>query len=316
MEAKQISASKDPSQRVRVRVPAKVNLALCVGSLADDGYHPLGTVFHALSLFDEVIATPGEPGTVVLTMSGEGLEGVPADETNLAVRAARLLAQRHGSPDLGVRLHLKKTIPVAGGMAGGSADAAGALLACAMLWDLDTIPDDLHELAAELGSDVPFPLMGGNAIGRGHGDQLVPLLGRGTYHWVLALAHEGLSTPAVFRRFDEMAARPDAAPASTEIPCAVAEALAKADPQALGKALRNDLQAAALDLRPELAQILQAGLDAGALGAMVSGSGPTCAFLAGSESAAMDLSAALAKLPQVRATRRATGPVPGATVLG
>ncbi|MEL4359307.1 MULTISPECIES: 4-(cytidine 5'-diphospho)-2-C-methyl-D-erythritol kinase [unclassified Luteococcus] len=306
----------DSNQSVRVRVPAKINLALCVGPVRPDGFHPLGTVFHAVSLFDEVLALPGDPGQVLLTMSGDGLEEVPADGSNLACRAARLLAERHGTPDLGVRLHLKKSIPVAGGMAGGSADCAGALLACSMLWDLDTTPDDLHDLAAELGSDAPFPLMGGNAIGTGRGDQLVPMISRGQYHWVLAFAHEGLSTPAVFRRFDELQALPGAPATGTEIPPEVSAALATGDAVRLGRALHNDLQAAAVDLRPELGQTLRAGLAAGALGGIVSGSGPTCAFLAASEPAAMDLSSVLAKLPTVRATRRATGPVPGATILG
>ncbi|MGO4957408.1 4-(cytidine 5'-diphospho)-2-C-methyl-D-erythritol kinase [Luteococcus sp. Sow4_B9] len=315
MEEMRRAAVDDPDQVVRVRVPAKVNLALCVGPLGDDGFHPLGTVFHALNLYDEVVAEKRPSGQISLTLSGDGLDDVPADESNLAWRAARLLADRHGTPDLGVHLHLKKSIPVAGGMAGGSADAAGALLACSVLWDLDTTPDDLHELAAELGSDVPFPLMGGTAIGTGRGDQLVPMLSRGTYHWVLALAHDGLSTPAVFRRFDELQARPDATPTGTAIPDGVAAALAKGDAAALGGALHNDLQAAAVDLRPELGETLRAGLEAGALGAVVSGSGPTCAFLAADEAAAMDLAAALAAVASVRATRRASGPVSGATLI-
>ncbi|GAA1395281.1 4-(cytidine 5'-diphospho)-2-C-methyl-D-erythritol kinase [Luteococcus peritonei] len=299
---------------VRVRVPAKVNLALCVGPLGADGYHPLGTVFHALSLHDEVLAAPGEPGEVTLQVSGETSADVPVDESNLAVRAARLLAAEFGTPELGVRLQLKKQIPVAGGMAGGSADAAGALLACSVLWDLDTGPDDLHALAARLGADVPFGLVGGNAIGRGRGDQLVPLLSCGIYHWVLAFAHGGLSTPQVFGRFDEMLEQGRAS-SGTEVPAEVAEALAKADPFALGKALRNNLEAPALDLRPELAETLAAGRAAGALGAIVSGSGPTCAFLAESESRAMDLATELGRLEQVAATRRATGPAQGARLL-
>ena len=310
MDANQRRDQPEPLDVVRVRVPAKVNLALCVGPVGDDGYHPLGTVFHALSLFDEVVASPAAPGEFTLEVSGEGVADVPTDDRNLAVRAARLLAQRHGDETLGVHLQLRKTIPVAGGMAGGSADAAGALLACSVLWDLDTTPDDLHELAAELGSDVPFGLVGGNAIGRGHGDQLLPVLSRGTYHWVLALADGGLSTPSVFRRFDELGAHGDVV-----IPTEVTDALAKGDAAALGRALRNDLQDPALDLRPELAATLQAGTDAGALGALVSGSGPTCAFLAADESIAMDLAAALAKAPTVRAVRRARGPVHGATLL-
>lgn len=299
---------------VRVRVPAKVNLALCVGPLAGDGFHPLATVFQALSLFDEVSATTVADDRITLTMSGEGLDDVPADDANLAVRAARLLRERFGTPGLGVALHLKKKIPVAGGMAGGSADAAGALLACSVLWDLDTTPDDLHGLAAELGSDVPFALLGGTAIGHGRGDRLVPMLSRGTYHWVLALAHEGLSTPSVFRRFDELA-EAAGAPGPLEVPDEIAQALGKKDAAGLGVALRNDLQAPALNLRPELGQTLRAGLEAGALGAVVSGSGPTCAFLAKDEAHAMDLAALIADQPTVRAVRRARGPVPGATLL-
>lgn len=301
------------NQSFRVRVPAKVNLALCVGPPAQDGYHPLGTVFHAIGLYDEVVATGAPDGVLELAVQGDGIDEVPTDERNLAWRAARLLAETHGRADLGVRLLLKKSIPVAGGMAGGSADAAAALLACSMLWDLDTGPDELHELAAQLGSDIPFALVGGNAIGRGRGDELVPLLGRGTYHWVLALAHGGLSTPAVYRRFDELErpALPDGA-LPTDIPDEVMNALAAGDPVALGKSLRNDLQAAALDLRPELGETLEFGMAHGALGGIVSGSGPTCAFLAASESDAMDLASALRQLPQVRTTRRASGPVAGA----
>lgn len=293
--------------RVRVRVPAKINLALCVGPLGEDGYHRLGTVFHAVSLFDEVIATLAHPGDVRVTVKGEGAHLVD-DATNLALRAARLLEVRYEfDEDPGVHLEVRKQIPVGGGMAGGSADGAAALLACSMLWDLDTSPDDLLDLASELGSDVPFALMGGSAIGRGRGTELVPMITRGTYHWVLAIAEEGLSTPVVFQRFDDLGA-----PGNTTIPPEVMEALTTGDVPGLGKGLRNDLQAAAIDLRPELGEVLESGMSAGALGGVVSGSGPTVAFLAGSESAAMDLSRALLEHRFIRETRRAVGPVPGA----
>jgi len=306
----------EPNQpaHVRVRVPAKVNLALCVGPVRADGYHPLGTVFQALSLYDDITATQAPTGVFTLEMSGEGSEQLPTDDANLAIRAAKLLAQVHGSNgtrELGVHLSIRKAIPVAGGMAGGSADAAGTLLACAVLWDLDTPPADLQELARALGADVPFPLVGGTALGRGRGDELVPLLSRGCYEWVLAFVYGGLSTPGVFRRFDE---RGD--PGDTSVPAGVLNALAAGDPVALGESLRNDLQAAAVDLRPELQLILDAGRRNGALGAIVSGSGPTCAFLAASESAAMDLAFALAGLPEVRTTKRAIGPASGARLLG
>lgn len=295
---------------IRVRVPAKINLALRVGPLGDDGYHPLGTVFQAVSLIDEVEALPCDEG-VQLSMRGEGAESLPVDGRNLAVRAAELLREHYGVSE-GVELRIRKHIPIAGGMAGGSADAAGALLACSMLWDLDTQPEDLHDFAARLGSDVPFALMGGTARGVGRGTELAPMLTRGNYQWVLALAHEGLSTPAVFRRFDEMVEAGEMV-GSTDVPQGVMNALATGDVAALGGALCNDLEAPACSLRPELVEVLDTGRAAtGVVGGLLSGSGPTCAFLARGESAAMDLASELNALPQVRAVRRAQGPVPGA----
>lgn len=297
-----------PLTQVRVKVPGKINLALCVGALGDDGYHPLGTVFHAVSVFDQVVArSSAEPGVRLVVKGNGDADLVPADDTNLAVRAARLLAERYGVDEPAVDLELRKNIPVAGGMAGGSADGAAALLACSMLWDLDTAPSDLHELAAELGSDVPFALHGGNALASGRGTDLVPLLTRGSYWWVLALAHEGLSTPQVFARFDEMGS-----PGDTTVPEELLNALAVGDVERVATSLRNDLQAAAVDLRPELGDVLQAGVAAGALGGVLSGSGPTCAFLVRSEAHGLDVAAALARHPGVRATKCVEGPVPGA----
>lgn len=294
---------------VRVRVPAKINLALCVGPPADDGFHPLATVFQAVSLHDELYAEWADEGEFEVETHGVGAELVPADDTNLAVRAARLLAETHAPTEpLGVRMSVKKSIPVSGGMAGGSADAAAALLACSVLWDLDVDPDQMRELGAELGSDVPFGLLGGTAVGSGRGELLVPALARGTYHWVLAFGHHGMSTPAVYRRFDELGGtdRP------MEVPPELMNALSGSDPVALGKALRNDLQDAALDLQPPLGNTLQAGLELGAVGAIVSGSGPTCAFLARDESAAVDLSVALSSEDVCKGVRRVSGPAPGA----
>lgn len=293
-----------------MRVPAKINLALCVGALGDDGYHPLGTVFHAVSLIDEVTARRTTERGITLVHKGEGAEHLPTDERNLAVRAAHLLIERFDLHE-GVELEIRKQIPVAGGMAGGSADGAAALLACSMLWDLDTDPAELHDLAAELGSDVPFALTGGNAVGTGRGTELVPLLSRGSYHWVLAMAHEGLSTPAVFRRFDELRAGATDEP-DIEVAQELLNALATGDVHAVARNLRNDLQAAAVDLRPELGEVLAHGVQAGALASVLSGSGPTCAFLCASETIAMDVAASLSRHPDVRLVRRATGPVPGA----
>ncbi len=298
---------------VRVRVPAKINLALRVGPPRTDGFHPLATVYQAVSLYDELHAAWADPDEFSVTVSGEGADLVPTDERNLALRAAQLLARTSASHDsLGVSFSIKKSIPVAGGLAGGSANGAAALLACAVLWDLDIGLDGLIALAAQLGSDVPFALLGGTALGSGRGEQVVPVLARGGYHWVLAFGHHGLSTPAVYRRHDEL--RPAAG--KPEVPAALMNALRSGDPTAVGAALVNDLQPAALDLQPRLRQLLEAGLEYGAVGALVSGSGPTCAFLAASEAAAVDLSVALSADGLCRAVRRATGPVTGARVIG
>jgi 4-diphosphocytidyl-2-C-methyl-D-erythritol kinase len=298
---------------VRVRVPAKINLALKVGAPRPDGFHPLATVYQAVSLYDEVYAAWANPDEFEVDVVGEGADLVPVDDSNLALRAARLLARTHGARDsLGVALSIKKSIPVAGGLAGGSSNGAAALLACAVLWDIDIDPVSLRTLAAELGSDVPFALMGGTAVGSGRGEEVAPALARGTYHWVLAFGHHGLSTPAVYRRYDQL--RPDAP--APEVPPELMNALRIGDPKLLGAALSNDLEVAALDLQPRLRQLLDAGLEYGALGAMVSGSGPTCAFLVDSESAAVDLTAALSAEGVCRAVRRASGPVVGARVTG
>lgn len=298
---------------MRVRVPAKINLALCVGQLGQDGYHPLTTVFQAVSLYDEIAVEWAEAAEFAVSVVGEYADAVPVDGTNLAVRAARLLAERYGQADaLGVSMSIKKAIPVAGGLAGGSADAAGALLACAVLWDLDVDPEQMRELGAMLGSDVPFALLGGTAVGTGRGEELAPALARGSYHWVLAFGQHGLSTPAVYRRFDQL----DPSDLPIEVPANLMNALSGGDPVALGKALRNDLAPAAVALQARLRQTIDAGLELGALGALISGSGPTCAFLAADESSAVDLSVALSAEGVCKSVRRVIGPVPGARLVG
>lgn len=297
---------------VRVRVPAKINLALKVGPSRSDGYHALATIYQAVSLHDQVVADWAEPGEFVVTVSGEGAGSVPLDHRNLALQAARLLVRTYGPNDgLGVTLSITKSIPVSGGLAGGSADGAAALLACAALWDLDLSEDELRGLAGLLGSDVPFALLGGTAVGRGRGEQVAPALTTGTYHWVLAFGWHGLSTPAVYRHFDEQNPKPD----MPEVPPELMNALRAGDPAQLGRTLSNDLQAAALDLQPQLRQTLQAGLEYGALGAMVSGSGPTCAFLVASEAAAVELGVALSAEGVCRAVRRTVAPVTGARIV-
>ena len=300
------------TEAVRVRVAGKVNLALRSGPRRPDGYHSLATVFQAVSVFDEVEATWAKPGQITVSVVGEQADLVPSGESNLAVKAARLLAATAGAGQpLGAELLVRKAIPVTGGMAGGSADAAGALLACAVLWDLDVTPDELRELGAQLGADVPFCLAGGTALGTGRGDQLAPVLSRGTYHWVLAFNEAELSTPAVFAKFDELGLATE----PLTVPSELLNALVSGDVQALGRTLVNDLEPAALALRPELRQMLDAGRELGAIAAMVSGSGPTVAFLAPNEPAAVDLSVKLSGAGLCRAVKRVSGPVPGARLV-
>ncbi|MEU4666748.1 4-(cytidine 5'-diphospho)-2-C-methyl-D-erythritol kinase [Amycolatopsis sp. NPDC023774] len=300
---------------VTVRVPAKVNLHLAIGDLRDDGYHDLVTVFQALSLTDEVtVAATDEPG---LEVFGEGEGLVPTDATNLAWRAAQELsayAGRAEGDDPKVRIVLRKGIPVAGGMAGGSADAAATLVGLASLWKLDVTRDELAAIAGKLGSDVPFALYGGTALGTGRGEQLVPVLSRHTFHWVLAFDTEGLSTPKVFGELDRL--RADGNPPRIGSHTPVVEALASGDPRQLALLLGNDLQAAAVSLRPGLRRTLRAGVNAGALAGCVSGSGPTCAFLCADAQAAVEVAAELSGAGVCRTVRVAHGPVPGARLVG
>ncbi|WP_432096609.1 4-(cytidine 5'-diphospho)-2-C-methyl-D-erythritol kinase [Streptomyces sp. bgisy100] len=318
------------NRSVTVRVPAKVNVQLAVGGLRPDGFHDLANVFLAVGLYDEVTATPAEE--LRITVSGPDAGQVPLDRTNLAARAAELLAARHGiAPD--VHLHIAKDIPVAGGMAGGSADGAGALLACDALWGTGASRAELLDICAELGSDVPFSLVGGAALGRGRGELLTPLDVGATFHWVFAVADGGLSTPAVYRECDRLraveghGAGVDQVPAPEPSP-ALLDALADGDlttlasalttggmPTAPGGGSSNDLQAAAVSLRPSLADTLAAGTKAGALASLVSGSGPTCAFLTRDEQAARAVAEGLLASGTCRTARVATSPAAGATLL-
>lgn len=295
---------------VTVRAPAKVNLHLGVGGLREDGYHELVTVYQALSLSDDVRVSPAD--TLVVTAAGEGAGKLPLGPDNLVWRAAELLAADAGQP-AEVAVHLQKSIPLAGGMAGGSADAAATLVALCALWRLEHSRDDLAVLAAQLGSDVPFALHGGTALGTGRGEQLLPVLARSTFHWVLALATDGLPTPAVYAELDRLRAAGDP-PRAGEVE-AMMRALTAGDPVALAPLLANDLQPAALSLRPALRRTLRAGVEAGALAGLVSGSGPTCAFLCTDADAAVRVGAELSGAGVCRTVRVASGPCAGARVL-
>ena len=293
---------------VRVRAPAKVNLYLAVGDLRDDGYHDLVTVFHAVDLADELTVRPARR-TAVRTSPPDG---VPPGAKNLAGVAARMLATRAraGGP---VAIDIDKQIPVAGGMAGGSADAAAALVGCAALWDLDLGRRELTDIAREIGADVPFALAGGTALGTGRGDLLSPVMTRARLHWVLAISDHGLSTPAVFGELDRLRAQgspPRVKPVDTML-----AALTSGEPAKIAAALGNDLQAAAISLAPELRRTLRAGEQAGALGGVVSGSGPTVALLCADAESAGSVAAELAGSGTCRSVRVAAGPAPGARVL-
>ena len=295
---------------VTARVPAKVNLELMVGPRRPDGFHHLATVFQAVGLYDDVSVESADDWGV--TVTGPYADQVPTDDSNLAIRAARLLAGETGI-DIPVHITIDKDIPVAGGMAGGSADAAGALVACDALWGLGSSKAGLEELGAELGSDVPFALTGGTAMGSGRGDRLAPVLGRGHYHWVFALGEVGLSTPTVYAECDRLRATmrvPEPVPSAPMM-----TALRSGDAAALGRALSNDLQPAAISLQPRLDEVLRTGIEYGALGGIVSGSGPTVAFLVADTERGLDLAVALTASGTVSVVKRAVGPVAGAHVV-
>ena len=298
---------------VTVRVPAKVNLQLSVGPREANGYHNLVSVFQAVSLFDDVTLTKSHEGSgVTISVTGEQTHGVPEDSSNLAVKAALLIAEKFDF-DVDVHIEVKKSIPVAGGMAGGSADAAATLIAMDALYKLDATREELLDLGSQLGSDVPFMIAGGTAVGTGRGDQLTAALSRGTYHWVFALSSVGLSTPAVYAECDRMRAELEvAAPKVSDV---LMQALLSGDPAQVGAALSNDLQNPACSLRPALSLVLEVGRDYGALGAIVSGSGPTVAFLVADEEAGLDLAVALTASGVVGSVARATGPVHGARII-
>lgn len=294
---------------VAVRAPAKLNLHLGVGARRPDGYHELTTVFQAVSLYDELRLSPA--GELTVTVCGEGAETVPSGRENLAGRAVSALAALAGcSPAVAVAI--RKSIPVAGGMAGGSADAAAALLGCDALWGLGLQRPALDTLAAALGSDVPFALHGGTALATGRGERLTTVLGQGDYHWVFALAAGGLATPAVYAELDRLRAAGDSRPGGD--PQAVLAALRLGDVPALGRALHNDLAEAAFSLRPQLRRVCEAGRELGAVGSVVCGSGPTVALLTRDASDAVKIAAALAGLDVCRTVRRAVGPVAGARI--
>jgi 4-diphosphocytidyl-2-C-methyl-D-erythritol kinase len=298
------------TKSVTVRVPGKVNVYLGVGPREFSGYHELATIFQAVGIYDEVTVSAADS----LKISGLGAfaDQIPTDETNLAWKAAELVARACGE-DPNIHIQIDKSIPIAAGMAGGSADAAATLVACDAYWNAGIPRDQLDAMAATLGSDVPFMLHGGCALGVGRGEVLSPVMIRGSFHWVFATFDEGLSTAQIYEKTDEMRGLEfEEAP---EVPTELLSALARGDAPALGRLLHNDLQLAATTSRPQLGRVLEQGIDSGALGAIISGSGPTCAFLVRDESSAIDLVVALKASGLVDDVLRTHGPVHGARVI-
>jgi 4-diphosphocytidyl-2-C-methyl-D-erythritol kinase len=305
------------------QAPGKVNLSLRVGPPRPDGYHPVASVYLAVSMLEEVTATPRPDGeiTVALSESSSAFvdpDVIPVDSSNLAARAALRLRDHLGlDPDThGVHLDITKQVPVAGGMGGGSADAAAALMACAALWDVGLSRQDLAEIGAPLGADVPFAVMGGAAVGLGVGDELTPLLARHPVHLVLVPATTGLSTPQVYRLLDQL--REDGAlpmpEADPEVDRGLVQALTSGDAEELALLIGNDLQVPAATMVPELSEMLDVGLEEGALSGQVSGSGPTVMFLTRSAEESFQLAARLEDRTGVAAIA-VHGPVHGARVL-
>lgn len=305
---------REPRDCVTVKAPAKMNLALAVGPIGTDGYHPLATVFHALDIFDTVTVSQCSPAERGVTTKLNGVTGeVPSDQSNLSWLAAEALAAHLGrSAD--VHISIDKRIPVAAGLAGGSADAAGTLVACNELWAAGMEPSELAAVAATLGSDVAFALFGGTMLGLGRGEQLSPVLAKANLRWVVAVSDSGLSTASVYTRFDQLQAEQliPAESAEPAVPRDLMTALAAGDFEAIGASLVNDLSAAAYALRPSLRRTLDVGVSMGALGAVVSGSGPTCCFLAANDESAIEISVALMSEGACDRVIQAHGPVPGA----
>ena len=298
------------TKSVTVRVPGKVNVYLGVGPREFSGYHELATIFQAVGIYDEVTVSAAD--SLMISGLGAFADQIPTDETNLAWKAAELVARACGE-DPNIHIQIDKSIPIAAGMAGGSADAAATLVACDTYWNAGIPRDQLDAMAATLGSDVPFMLHGGCALGVGRGDVLSPVMIRGSFHWVFATFDEGLSTAQIYEKTDEL--RSLEFEAEPEVPTELLSALARGDAPALGRLLHNDLQLAATTSRPLLGRVLEQGIDYGALGAIVSGSGPTCAFLVRDESSAIDLVVALKASGLVDDVLRTHGPVHGARVI-
>ncbi|MEN9715727.1 MAG: hypothetical protein RJA35_1194 [Actinomycetota bacterium] len=265
----------------------KINLFFKVGPLREDGYHQVASLYQSVNLAETVVAELDSDWNVEVTgnLHESHLKAVPTNRNNLVVKVAKAagaILRFRKVPRLHLTIH--KNVPVAGGMGGGSADAAAALLAAEAAWSRMLTPRERTEIAASIGADVPFALLGGAAIGVGTGGDLTPLAQKSLLHWVLVPNNFGLSTPAVFAELDRLrdlsGMNPKWVP-EAKVSSALVRALKDgADAETIAPLLHNDLQEAAISLRPELQEILDLGERALALKAIVSGSGPTIALLA------------------------------------
>lgn len=309
--------------------PGKVNVSLRVGPAREDGYHEVATLYLAVSLHEEVTAVPRGDSTVTVSISersaftdvqhrdaesGELVAAaIPVDERNLAHQAATVLRDRLGL-STGVDLIITKNVPVAGGMGGGSADAAATLVACSALWEAGLSKEQLAEIGAELGADVPFAILGGAAVGQGVGDELSPLLARGELHLVVVPSNTGLATPEIYRKLDAMREEQGVRAEEPELDPDLVRAVCAADAELVATLMANDLQAPAVASLPSLEEMMDAGLVEGALQGIVSGSGPTVVFLARDAESAGHLATGLQERTDVWAIP-VTGPAPGARLL-
>ncbi|MDO5672045.1 MAG: 4-(cytidine 5'-diphospho)-2-C-methyl-D-erythritol kinase [Actinomycetaceae bacterium] len=307
---------------VTADAPGKVNLILRVTGLdAQTGYHELLTVFHCLNLrevvrlsvrADEKVTVQTVPGPSFAGALPSGLDG----PDNLAVRAVQSLrhyAQDQGKDAPGIDIHITKNIPVAGGMAGGSADACAALVAANELLGLNMNREELARFGVSIGADVPYGLWGEQSLGVGFGNDIRPLDAGPTRHWVFLSSSRGLSTPVVFGEYDRLELHNGFNEQRRSLEDKVLGALRGDNP--ILEVIENDLQAPALRLRPELEDVIAAAKEAGAVSAFVSGSGPTIAALCESEAAAKDLAATVASHPEVCEAIVATGPSGPARIL-
>lgn len=281
----EISSRLNSELPVIASSPAKINLFFGVGAFLKDGYHTVASLYHSLELREQVAIELSGKFEIDFAagLARQGSLEVPRDKTNLVFKAAQALQASYPqvTPEL-ISFLIKKAIPVAGGMAGGSADAAAALVAIDKLFALGA-ESTLSEIAGGLGADIPFALWGGSAVGLGKGERLSRISTEAVFHWVVTPSTAGLSTPDVYRKLDTMRIENGIDPTTIEepvVPQLLLNAVRAGDHKQLARYMHNDLEIAAIELLPELKTVLLAGEEAGALRSMVSGSGPTVVHLA------------------------------------